>query len=141
MRVIFVNAYEVTRHYGGPEEGGWWYNAGSPLASIPVSIPDDVLVQIAEERKRLYQENILAVEGTDDDNDPEAFSLNDETDRFAVNTMYNRPEVQAQVEYLKATLGHVNRGSIYSVLGGELLEVQVEAHMAEAWPKQRPHYE
>lgn len=22
----FVTAYEVTRHYGGPEEGGWWYN-------------------------------------------------------------------------------------------------------------------
>lgn len=23
---IFVNAYAVTRHYGGPEEGGWWVN-------------------------------------------------------------------------------------------------------------------
>lgn len=22
----FVNVYEVTRKYGGPEEGGWWYN-------------------------------------------------------------------------------------------------------------------
>jgi hypothetical protein len=34
--LIFVNAYEVSRHYGGPEEGGWWYNAFSPLASVPV---------------------------------------------------------------------------------------------------------
>lgn len=22
----YVNVYEVTREYGGPEEGGWWYN-------------------------------------------------------------------------------------------------------------------
>lgn len=25
-RNVFVNVYFVTRHYGGPEEGGWWYN-------------------------------------------------------------------------------------------------------------------
>ena len=22
----FITAYAVTRHFGGPEEGGWWYN-------------------------------------------------------------------------------------------------------------------
>jgi hypothetical protein len=33
--MLFVNAYAVTRHYGGREEGGWWFDAGSPLASIP----------------------------------------------------------------------------------------------------------
>lgn len=36
MNILYVNAYAVTRHYGGPEEGSWYYNAGSPLASIPV---------------------------------------------------------------------------------------------------------
>ncbi len=29
----YVNVYEVTRHYGGPEEGGWWYNTGEPIES------------------------------------------------------------------------------------------------------------
>ena len=24
----YVNEYEVDRIYGGPEEGGWWYNTG-----------------------------------------------------------------------------------------------------------------
>lgn len=33
---LFVNAHAVTRHYGGPEEGGWWYNTGEARASIPV---------------------------------------------------------------------------------------------------------
>jgi hypothetical protein len=26
MKDRYVTAYMVTRHYGGPEEGGWWYN-------------------------------------------------------------------------------------------------------------------
>lgn len=34
--LLYVNAYAVSRHFGGREEGGWWYNAGEPLASIPI---------------------------------------------------------------------------------------------------------
>lgn len=34
--VCYVTAYEVTRHYGGPEEGGWWFNHYEVLATIPV---------------------------------------------------------------------------------------------------------
>lgn len=33
--VRFVTVYEVTRHSGGPEEGGWWYNWRRPMCSIP----------------------------------------------------------------------------------------------------------
>lgn len=33
----YVNAYAVSRNYGGPEEGGWYYDSGEPLASIPVN--------------------------------------------------------------------------------------------------------
>lgn len=32
----WVNVFEVMRKYGGPEEGGWWYDTGQPVASIPV---------------------------------------------------------------------------------------------------------
>lgn len=28
---VLVNVYEVHRCYGGPEEGGWWYDAGIPV--------------------------------------------------------------------------------------------------------------
>lgn len=27
MKKLFINVYEVERCYGGPEEGGWWYNS------------------------------------------------------------------------------------------------------------------
>lgn len=36
----FLTAYDETREYGGPEEGGWWYNAYKGLASIKVNSPD-----------------------------------------------------------------------------------------------------
>lgn len=40
--VYWVNVYEVGRGYGGPEEGGWWFDYGHPVEqafgrSIPVS--------------------------------------------------------------------------------------------------------
>jgi hypothetical protein len=25
-QIVFVNVYSVTRHYGGPEEGGWYFD-------------------------------------------------------------------------------------------------------------------
>ena len=34
--IIYVNAYSVCRCYGGPEEGGWYYDEGQPLASVPL---------------------------------------------------------------------------------------------------------
>lgn len=27
----YVNVYRVTREYGGPEEGGWWFDTGEPV--------------------------------------------------------------------------------------------------------------
>ena len=28
----YVNRYDVTRLYGGPEEGGWWFDHGTPTS-------------------------------------------------------------------------------------------------------------
>jgi hypothetical protein len=35
---VWVNVYEVTRHYGGPEEGGWWYNWNDAIDSSYVDV-------------------------------------------------------------------------------------------------------
>ncbi len=32
----FVNAYHVEQRYGGPEEGGWFYEAGTLLESVEI---------------------------------------------------------------------------------------------------------
>lgn len=34
--MLYINVYLVGRAYGGPEEGNWYYDVGTPLASIPV---------------------------------------------------------------------------------------------------------
>lgn len=36
-----ISTYAITRHFGGPEEGGWWYNASCLVASIPLMNPGD----------------------------------------------------------------------------------------------------
>ena len=33
MSQVWLNVYEVTRHYGGSEEGGWWYDNRKCLVS------------------------------------------------------------------------------------------------------------
>lgn len=34
--IKFVNVYLVRRHYGGPQEGGWWFDTGELLHCEPV---------------------------------------------------------------------------------------------------------
>lgn len=31
MGLYFVAKYNVAQQYGGPEEGGWWYDSGVPV--------------------------------------------------------------------------------------------------------------
>lgn len=33
--VKYANAYFTARLYGGPEEGGWYYDCGDPIMSLP----------------------------------------------------------------------------------------------------------
>jgi len=47
----WVNVYETTRHYGGPEEGGWWYNWNSLEEAVPVGSQEE-----AETVKRELEE-------------------------------------------------------------------------------------
>lgn len=37
----YINAYIVTLGYGGPEEGGWWFDEKTPLASIRVKTEEE----------------------------------------------------------------------------------------------------
>lgn len=47
---VYLNAYSVTRHYGGPEEGGWWYDVGEPVASVPFEADDDASMEFEKNR-------------------------------------------------------------------------------------------
>jgi hypothetical protein len=115
-QVLYVNLYRVTRHYGGPEEGGWWYNAGEPLASVPIpgiwrseEMPD---AEVPPEWKP----------------DPQLLPL--------VMDEYVREK-----ERLMDLFIFEKWGSIYSMRGGADIEVRSEEFVARSWPERRPHYE
>lgn len=36
--IVHVGVYELQQCYGGPEEGGWWYDAGDPVEYWPVRV-------------------------------------------------------------------------------------------------------
>lgn len=37
---VYLNTYETWQAYGGPEEGGWWYECGTPVQSMLISNDD-----------------------------------------------------------------------------------------------------
>lgn len=49
--LTFVNVYEVDRIYGGPEEGGWYYDAGQLITSRQVPVDQAESVRDALERE------------------------------------------------------------------------------------------
>jgi len=66
--LTYINAYTVNRAYGGSEEGGWWYNTGKAIASvpIPVNVPEthssdwyDAPNTPEEENARVYLETTI----------------------------------------------------------------------------------
>jgi hypothetical protein len=116
--IAFVNAYAVTRHFGGREEGGWWFNAGSPLASVPVEIE---LAPAYGEEHRLH--------GCVD-----CFSIDHVTKVSLANLHKER-------ERLTRLLADCAHGDINSVNGGVEVDVSFDWDQAEHWPTERPRYE
>jgi len=50
---MFVSHYKATRHYGGPEEGGWWYDRYEFVKAETNDIPKELAFNIA----RAYNTN------------------------------------------------------------------------------------
>lgn len=122
--LLYVNAYEVTRHYGGPEEGGWYYNHHEPIASIPVKA-----ISIKGHSDACYTCS-QAREGNGEY----------ELCKWGYQLKAIDP---VQVDMLKRHLENLFSdrvdGDIYSVLGGIDIMITVEDHIAKSDPI--PHYE
>jgi hypothetical protein len=52
MRFI-VALYEVDRAFGGPEEGGWWYDTGELRRPLALAPTNEAAVAIAARANRL----------------------------------------------------------------------------------------
>ena len=68
-RGSFINVYSVSRHYGGAEEGGWWYNWYHTVKMIPVRNNKALtmrLVKLLKKYSRHAQGDIYSVLGGDE---------------------------------------------------------------------------
>lgn len=62
----YLNVYKVSRAYGGPEEGGWWYDAGYPVSSIRLRSCESV---------NKINELVAYIESCQDDDGGKEFSI------------------------------------------------------------------
>ena len=56
---VYVNVYSVGRAYGGPEEGGWWFDTGHVVSSTPFAGRDAYMdaVRHADSLRESHAEN------------------------------------------------------------------------------------
>jgi hypothetical protein len=67
-QIVFINVYEVERHFGGHEEGGWYFNALTCVETFPVrnSAADDMVEVLTDENQFRKWGNIASVLGGTD---------------------------------------------------------------------------
>jgi hypothetical protein len=62
----FIHKHSVAQQYGGPEEGGWWYDAGSPVEDfIPIG-PFDTEDEAIDKCRELNQQEHERAEKEED---------------------------------------------------------------------------
>ena len=56
VTVFVVAAYDVSRHYGGPEEGGWWYSDGPLIGVLDVALDNDTATEKCWDINQAYND-------------------------------------------------------------------------------------
>lgn len=124
--LMYVNAYQVTRHFGGPEEGGWWFNHHEPLASIPIEATS-------------FSKHDSSCWNCDRDGKADRDGTIIKACKWGFHLVPNTEQADKFREHLEKIFAEVKEGNIYSVLGGADMFVAIQDHPGEATP--RPHYE
>ena len=124
MPVVYVNMYLDGRAYGGPEEGGWYFNHGTP-ADEWVSEP-------------IYCEEVWGPSIT-------SFGLPEEEQMETIVKDLHHYFETVYTEIGRAEIWAIenNKGrpDIGSVLSEGRFRVQVEHDEARAYPEHTPHYQ
>lgn len=128
----FIGVYLVDRSYGGPEEGGWWYDSGYTVTlqdllddGYPETGPDPVQVLILEGPEPFRNEDYAL-------QDP---ILNSESEKKLRDTI---SEIQKALDEGP----NKDRRPIHSVLSTGRYEVEAFPHrLPMHFPEKSPHYE
>lgn len=132
IQPVFVNVYELSSHYGGPEEGGWDYTAGTPVVSKATTCLD----------AHYCVQGWLYTEPTHSDVCPAGHWESVLRDKYSSKAQYAMTYTHDAdgVSYLDSA------DDAPAEFAGELIksgsyEIRIEAHPGEDFPSERPHYE
>jgi hypothetical protein len=117
--MIYINAYSVTQHYGGPEEGGWYYYSDEPIASLPHHV---------KEWKVSRNEEFW--EGVNTTRDLLKYISDADVD-----------EINNKVKIVTESVESFQYGQLGSVLGGNEIKVLLRDSYGDSSPKEKPFYE
>jgi hypothetical protein len=168
---IYLNTYETWQAYGGPEEGGWWYECGKPVQSIKISDEDlqtlvdkrdnrhSVLSQRWEKFCKLYREQ-------EDGEYRNRLDILIDVIEQRISNLYEigrLPELNRMADAVNKNFGETNQivpkltetGGYGFVIcspdeedptptayyGDQKYETNVESDFAVPFPQERPRYE
>lgn len=159
--LLFINVYAVTRYCYSRAEGGCYYDAGQPLASVPIQANELMghdsscyncslarLGEVRDGKKIEYcrvpmpegEHHALLAEGHTEDG--EVYRSVERQYAFETHlVLADKQAAQLKIQELEAMFADEKHGSIYSVNGGTDVWVRVEEHFARPWPESRPTYE
>lgn len=65
---VYVNVYKVTRHFGGHEEGGWYFNWYECIECVPTKnkYSDDICEELEKQYEHMKRGDIYSVLGGTD---------------------------------------------------------------------------
>lgn len=147
--MLYVNAFVVSRVWYSPAEGGCWYDAGEPIASIPIATTYETGKTYYCEGEEVYVRECYACKGTGEDYCTDDYcdvcgyadEKTDETEDHLVRCQVCG-EVPADLEKTATLVRELNE--LLKDCAGRREEIRVRIEQGFAcpfFPAKRPTYE
>ncbi len=141
-RIVYLNLYLIDQSYGGPEEGGWYYDVGTPLASVPISVESFTVNREGNPPSGDHTQKVLEVPVNDEDSAEcdihdhdkayrDGYDCNCTPDRYI---RYSVKDVETRMSGLR---------DLFEAEGyrRKALRCILQFDMAQPFPETRPRYE
>jgi hypothetical protein len=134
--MLYINAHLVVQQFGGVEEGGWYFSAGQPIASIPIATLHQPGKDYYLREGEVHLRDCYNCHGTGEVDDQ------DHQGTFKARCEYCG-EVPKDITAVALLLKQTRALLLEEITldRREDLSLSVEDHMAQYFPEHNPHYE
>jgi hypothetical protein len=142
--MLYVNVYLVTQCYGGCEEGGWYFDASQPLASIPIDSDYIPGQEYYCEDGHIHIRACTTCSGTGEVDKEADYIEPGQTEPTVYKARCEDcgeiPTSIIAAEKLMSDMDHMFKDTP-NRYHHEHIRVALEDHFAVAFPDRKPHYE